>query len=233
MTDELITRLAAANPVPGDGTLHVLEPGVRRSWRLVLGVAVAVAAFVGAGVAIADGLGAFDGIGAAQHPQTGTDAIDPATRAAIEHGSMPVPSGLEFGTARHIGRLPGGQNVYVLARSGASDNLCFVIGPPGPEWNCSSTLSRRHPSTAIVYTQGAKPWTTVGIALDGVTAVSFKVGGREIGGREIGGHEVTVPVKNNLWTFTSHDFQALAQATFSLTAHFADGTTAVDKCPGC
>src|SRR3954452_13228472 len=80
MTDELIARLAAANPVPREGTLHVLEPvRLRRSWRPVLGVAVAVAALAGAGIAIAAGFGAFNGISAAQHPQTGADVIDPAT----------------------------------------------------------------------------------------------------------------------------------------------------------
>jgi hypothetical protein len=205
----------------------------RRRWRPILVAAVAVAALVGVGVAIAAGFGAFNGISAAQHLQTGADRIDPATRAYMEHGSQPIIKGLRFNTARHVGQLRGGQNVYVLARSGANDNLCFVIGPPGPEWNCSSTLSRRHPSTAFVYTQGGKPWSTVGIALDGVTAVSFKVGGRELGGKEVGGHEVTVPVKNNIWTYTSRNFQSLGQATFVLTAHFADGTAAVDKCPGC
>src|SRR3954451_24089555 len=36
MTDELITRLAAANPVPHDGPLHIAEPiRVRPSSRLV------------------------------------------------------------------------------------------------------------------------------------------------------------------------------------------------------
>jgi hypothetical protein len=62
MTDELITRLAAANPVPHDGTLHVLEPArLRRSWRPVLGIAVALVALAGAGVAVAAGFGAFEG----------------------------------------------------------------------------------------------------------------------------------------------------------------------------
>src|SRR4051794_2651356 len=69
MTDELITRLAAANPVPHGGPLHLAEPvRVRPSWRAVLGVTLAVAALTGAGVAIAAGFGAFDGISSVQHP---------------------------------------------------------------------------------------------------------------------------------------------------------------------
>jgi len=62
MTDEVIARLAAANPVPHDGTLHVLEAvRLRRSWRPMLGVAVALVALAGAGVAVAAGFGAFEG----------------------------------------------------------------------------------------------------------------------------------------------------------------------------
>ena len=62
MTGEVIARLAAANPVPHDGTLHVQGPvRLRRSWRPVLGVAVALVALAGAGVAIAAGFGAFEG----------------------------------------------------------------------------------------------------------------------------------------------------------------------------
>lgn len=62
MTGEVIARLAAANPVPHDGTLHVQGPvRLRRSWRPVLGVAVALVALAGAGVAVAAGFGAFEG----------------------------------------------------------------------------------------------------------------------------------------------------------------------------
>jgi hypothetical protein len=62
MSNKVITRLAAANPVPHDGTLHVLEEvRLRRSWRPMLGVAVALVALAGAGVAVAAGFGAFEG----------------------------------------------------------------------------------------------------------------------------------------------------------------------------
>ena len=67
MKNDLIRRLAAANPVPHDGPLHLLEqlPAARLR-RPALGVAVAVAALAGAGVAIAAGLGAFEGTPAPQ-----------------------------------------------------------------------------------------------------------------------------------------------------------------------
>jgi hypothetical protein len=60
--DSVIRRLVAANPVPHDGSLHLPDPvHIRRPWRLVVGAAVVVAALAGAGVAIAAGLGAFEG----------------------------------------------------------------------------------------------------------------------------------------------------------------------------
>lgn len=54
MTDELITRLAAANPVPYDGPLHIAEPVrarpssrlVRRRWPLIAIVTAAVLAAI-------------------------------------------------------------------------------------------------------------------------------------------------------------------------------------------
>ena len=55
----------------------------RRRWRPVLVAAVVVAALVGVGVAIAAGFGAFNGISAAQHPQTPADRIDPKLLAEI------------------------------------------------------------------------------------------------------------------------------------------------------
>lgn len=198
-----------------------------RRLRPVLVAVVAVVALAGAGVAIAAGLGAFNGIGAAQHPQTGADVIDPATRAYMEGQNcnhspdqppphcMAVIGGLLFDTARVVGQIPSGQNIYVITTR--SDSLCFVVGPPEPEWNCDDPLSRSHPSTIFDYTEGGAPYTLVGIALDGVTSVSFGEHGQE----------VTVPVKDNVWTYQTDVPDALYGPMVSLTAHFADGTTVV------
>jgi hypothetical protein len=205
--------------------LHRLEPvaiSERPARRLPVGAvaagAVVVAVLTLAGVAIADGLGAFNGIGAAQHPRTGADVIDPATRAYMECETggtpcMPVIHGLLFDTARIVGRLPSGQSIYVV--STRSNSLCFVVGPPHPEWNCDEPLSRSHPSTVFVYGQDpdiAPP--TFGIAVDGVLAVSFRVNGED----------VTVPVKDNVWIYPGDVFFS---AYSRLTAHFADGSTVV------
>ncbi len=180
-----------------------------------------------AGVAIADGFGAFNGISAAQHPQIGADVIDPATRAYMEGQDcshlpdgppphcMPVIGGLLFNTARVVGQIPSGQNIYVITTK--SNSLCFVVGPPSPEWNCDDPLSASHPSTVFAYTEGGGPWTLVGVALDGVTTVSFNEDGQE----------VTVPVKHNVWTYQTESPDPLYGPMASLTAHFADGTTVV------
>lgn len=197
----------------------------RRAWRPLLAAFVLIAALAGVSVAIADGFGAFDGIAAAQHPQTGADVIDPATRAYMEGRNcnhwpnqsppqcMAVIGGLLFGTARVVGQIPSGQDIYVITTT--SNSLCFVVGPPHPEWSCDDPLSRSHPSTVFLYGQDPDITPpTFGIAVDGVTSVSFEANGRE----------VTVPVKDNVWMYPGDVF---ASAMLSLTAHFADGTTVV------
>ncbi len=77
MSNKVITRLAAANPVPHDGHHYVLEAvRTRRSWRPMLGVAVALVALAGAGVAVAAGFGAFEGTPAS--PETTSDPKVPS-----------------------------------------------------------------------------------------------------------------------------------------------------------
>jgi hypothetical protein len=230
MTDELITRLAAANPVPHDGPLHVPEPArPRPTWKIALGVVVAIAALAGTGIAIADGLGAFNGIGAAQHQRTASDAIDPATVAFIKTHL----NGVELDTARHIGQLPSGNNVYVVADSLSGANLCTVIGPPHGKVTCGDPLSKAHPvtiDTYPVFSNGAlKSWITFGIALDGVTSISFQYSTSAApadGGGPLG-PGVTEPVNDNLWIYRSDD--AFPPTVLqSVTAHFADGTAVTE-----
>lgn len=197
----------------------------RGSRRLPTLLAVAgVFGLVSAGVAIADGLGAFSGISAAQHPQAAADVIDAATAAYMkgqdcnhapgEPGPhcMPSIANVLLNTARRVGQLPSGQNVYVVTTT--SSNLCFVVGPPYPEWACQKPLSQLNPTTVFIYGNNPDvPHTTFGVALDGVTTVSFQAEGQE----------VTVPVDNNVWTY-----QGTNNAFFSLTARFQDGTTVLE-----
>ena len=196
-----------------------------RRWRPLLVVAFAVLALAGTGVAIANRLGAFDGgvfngIGAAHHPQTSDDVIDPAIRAYMDgngckHPCHPLDS-------RRIAQLPDGANLYVFGTTWKG--LCFVAGPPPTPANCSSALSRSHPSTVWFYSSGSdsSDWFVFGVAVDGVTEVSF----------EPNGQQVTVPVKGNVWTYRNDSLSAMTGLIgLPLTAHFADGTTVVDSCP--
>lgn len=241
MTDKLIRRLAAANPVPHDGPLHVARPTrFRPSRRLVLGLIVAMAALAVAGIAIADGLGPFGGISSVQHPQTTGDLVDPATEAYLERtgctqpdGSpcAPMISGLQFDGARHLAQLPDGQNVYVIPRTGpeAPDvNLCTIVGPPHADTECNSTVTQSHPSTIFTYLasndsdSSANRWFTFGVALDGATSVSLDLG-ETAGGAPIA-PRVTVPVNNNFWIYEGPPGDLHAPTVLQpLTVHFADG----------
>ena len=196
MTDELITRLAAANPVPHDGPLQVATPTrLRPSRRLVLGGTVAMAALAVAGIAVADGLGPFSGISSVQHPQTTGDLVDPATEAYLERTGCtqptgqpcaPMISGLQFDAARRLAQLPDGQNVYVIPRTGTNAdpdvNLCTIVGPPDATTECRSTVTQSHPSTMLAYLainhsdSSATRWFIFGVAIDGATSVSFDLG---------------------------------------------------------
>lgn len=221
-------REAASRPAvlaPGGRSRSRRDRPNTRRWRPLSLAAAAVGALALASVAVAGGLGAFDGIGAAQHPQTSGDKIDSATAAVMQGkgctGSaaegappcQPLIAGLLLDTARRLGQLPSGQNVYAITTT--QNHLCFVVGPPYPEWACDAPVSQSTPTT--VFTYGADPtipWTSFGITVDGVTAVSFQASSGE----------VTVPVKSNLWTYQwpAGDDEAPAPP---VTATFADGTT--------
>lgn len=180
-----------------------------RRWKPVLAAAVVTMALAGAGVAIAAGLGAFNGISAADHPQTGADILDPQTAARLQQncsgdrstGFYMPNCHLVLDSARRIGKLPSGRSLYVIADT--RGDLCVVF-PEG--MTCGTDLSPSRPITSTSVGQ-----LSFGVALDGVTAVSFQRAGRE----------VTVPVKDNVWVYEG---VSLPEAG-ALTAHFEDGTT--------
>jgi hypothetical protein len=227
---------AAVTKTTLEGSRPVRAAHARRRWRPVLVAAVAVLALAATGVAIANGLGAFNGgvfngLSSAHHPRTSDDVIDPATRAYIERKNCKQPDGrpcapmivgMRFGTSRRIAQLPDGQSLYVLKTTW--DGLCFVAGPPPHgRFNCSRPLSRAHPSTVWFDSSGpdVSSWFTFGVALDGVTSVSF----------EPNGQKLTLPVKGNVWTYHGDSFEATtALIGLPLTAHFADGKTVTDNC---
>jgi hypothetical protein len=199
--------------------------GLRR-FRHALLVAVAVVAVAGAGVGIADGFGAFDGIGAAQHPQTGADVLDAQTLAGLQKACpseivqtfyMP-PCHLVLDSARLIGQVPSYGNVYVVADT--RGDLCTFF--EGGDGSCGPPLSESHPITFGTFNPSPTTGGTFiasGLAADGVTAVSFTVRGRS----------VQVPVDKNVWVYSEPNSHATDGQC--IVAHLDDGST-VNPFPG-
>jgi hypothetical protein len=199
--------------------------GVRR-FRHVLLVAVAVVAVVGAGVAIADGFGAFDGIGAAHHPQTGADVLDAKTLAGLQKACpnetvQPFyrpECHLALDSARLVGQVPSYGNVYVVTDT--RGDLCTFF--EGGDGSCGPPLGKSHPITFGTFNPSPTTGGTFiasGLAVDGITAVSFTVSGKA----------VEVPVKNNVWVYSEPDSHATGGQC--VVAHLDDGST-VNPFPG-
>jgi hypothetical protein len=204
----------------------------RRPLRRVLIAAVAVGAPVGVGVAIAAGVGAFNGIKAAQHPRTAADRLDPSVVASIRFYNKQQArltherrGLLEPGTSRLVRQLPDGARVFAVAATG--DELCVVMERMprlasnmkrgGYSLGCTSALTQKVPSTvesfrAFKGPHGESPAISWGITLDGATAVSFPANRRLT---------VTVPVKDNVWVYVGK----WSAAVRGFKVHFKDGQT--------
>jgi hypothetical protein len=130
-------------------------------------------------------------------------------------------SGLKFDTARHLGQLPDGQNIYVIG-CGEAD-LCTVVGPPHARFEDHSPLSKLKPATIETYLANDHS-STFGVALDGATSVSFLPKSTADGTPT--GQQVTVPVKDNFWIYEAPgDLDDTPIPLQPLTVHFADGTS--------
>jgi hypothetical protein len=194
--DELATTLDAyAGP---------LRPRTRlaqhrwRPWRLAW--AAAALALVLAGAAYAAGLNPFTGISAADHPATPNDSLPAFLTADIaEFNSTYEQMGhghLLPDSARFVRQLPSGMRFYTIATS--VGGLCLAnVYPRGSSnakggYGCGDSLSESQPITiGSEQPNPATPPISYGLAMDGVTAVSFMAGGVE----------TTVPVKDNVWAY--------------------------------
>jgi hypothetical protein len=190
----------------------------RRRWRpgrIAWVAAALVLAFVGA--AYAAGLDPFPGISAANHPATSSDALPPFLTDHIAEFSLAME---EMGhghllpdTARFITELPSGMRFYTFATS--AGGLCLAnVDPPGSNakggFECGDSLSPSRPITiASEQANQATPPVNYGLAMDGVTAVSFTAAGAD----------TTVPVTNNVWAY-----EGQANLT-SITVHWKNGST--------
>jgi hypothetical protein len=215
---ELLAPLRRLEPVRFGG----LGTERRRIQRPVLVAAVLVVALALTGVAIADGVGAFNGISVLHRPQTPADRIDPALIAEINaaNAARGASNQLLPASARLAKQLSDGVRIYAVATKGG--DLCALAeGLPGGNtgkggasaMGCGFSLTQSHPTTAASFKANDEtPTINWGITLDGVTAVSFRAGGQE----------VTVPVVKNVWVF-----QGDASGLLALTVHYADGSTLV------
>jgi hypothetical protein len=177
-------------------------------------------ALIFAGAAYAAGFNPFSGISAANHPSRADDSLPPWMVAQIkEFNSMYEPLGhghLLPDGARFIREVPSGMRFYTIPTS--AGDLCLAnVYPPGSSnakggYGCGDSLSQSAPVT-LVSEEPAGPATATsyGLAMDGVTAVSFMAEGAER----------TVPVANNVWIYAGMaDLQRV-------TVHWADGSTQV------
>lgn len=220
---ELLAPLRRLEPVP----FTPGRPTERRLRRPVPAVAVVFIALALTGVAIANGLGAFNGIGSAQRAQNGSDVLD--SRVTQSCRSDPasfydpfchlVPS-----SVRLIGRLASGRKIYVVADT--RGDLCVVDEGGTITSSCGPPLSASHPITGTFGNDtpddpGGGEFVAGGVTLDDVVSVSFTPSPGD-------GTSVTVPVRDNVWLYEQSGSHATDGNCF--VVHLADGST-VDPFP--
>ena len=192
----------------------------KRSRRPALIAGLLALLLLAAGVAIADGVNPFAGIGAADHAQRSQDVLPPAAVAAIERSNMRVAtigngSHLLPATARLLDTLRSGTRIYVISTT--TDELCVLIYVDQADfaYGCGAPLTQTEPTTIgeidkVKNGPHATSPLTYGVAKNGINAVSFRADG----------HRTTVPVRNNVWVYEGQN-----GALRSLTVHYANGTS--------
>jgi hypothetical protein len=106
-----------------------------------------------------------------------------------------IPQRLLPDTARVLATTPEGAKVYGLTDTHGELCLIGAVGSCGPPLSNSQPIaitgSNPSPTTGGTF-------TAEGVAIDGVTSVSFTVPPGD-------GQEVTVPVNNDFWIYTEPD----------------------------
>jgi hypothetical protein len=168
------------------------------------------------------GLGPFNGISAAQHAKTGSDLLPSGVLAQIKQMNAQSANASKTGfepprllpdSARVLGTMPDRSKVYGLTDT--RGDLC-LIGEVGG--SCGPPLTQSRPITFGTFNRSPTTGGTFvasGVAIDGVTSVSFKVWGKE----------VRVPVKNNVWVYKKR--HTTAHGATCIVAHLANGSTVI------
>jgi hypothetical protein len=195
-------------------------PQSKRRRNRVLVAGFLAAALLASGVAIADGVNPFAGIGAADHAQTAQDVLDPAIADEIQSlNARPNNELFSIGellpdTARLVGQLSNGRHFYVITTT--TGELCAMaeIASPAAQiaMGCGEPLAQSGNPITIAQMQHdpSTPPISWGLAQDDVISVSFIADGSE----------QTVPVVNNVWIYEGQN-----DSLHSITVHYADGTT--------
>jgi hypothetical protein len=215
MNNDVVIRLAAANPVPHDGPLHLPESIRIRPRRVVIAVALAAAIAVPA-AAFAGKLGDLLGIS-----NDGT----PVSMSTVLSGETKLDSAMQElkvgGTMQYLGALNG---VAFYATRNADGNFCFAMvrvdGQFGKGFGCDLNADN-FPSADVQALTFPDLRQLQGVAADGVATVQALDANGDV--------LDTTPVENNVFASTTDLPDGAAAAIRTLDA--AGNVTATQDLP--
>jgi hypothetical protein len=187
--DQLIARLAAANPVPNDA--HVREPQpLRFPRRIALAAAFAAAAIGLPAVAFADEIGTLFGF--SNEGTTVATSASPFTQDSSLNQAMQE---LGFPSRLHLLTERDGVKFYAARR--ANGAFCFAIDLDGRKAvGCNMSPAFPSPQRPIVdFSRFSKGARIVGFAADGVSTIALV----DASGATI----ATAPVIDNVYAATN------------------------------
>lgn len=204
MSNDVISRLAAANPVPHDGPLHVPESIRVRPRRVVIAVALAAAIAVPA-TAFAGKLADLLGISNGGTPVSVSSVLPGETKLDAAMQELKVG-----GTMQSLGALNG---VAFYATRNADGNFCFAMvrvdGQFGKGFGCDLNADN-FPSADVQALTFPNLTRLQGVAADGVATVqALSANGNVLD---------STPVENNLFASTTDIPAGAASAIRTLDA---------------
>jgi hypothetical protein len=216
MTNDVIARLAAANPVPTGEPLHLPEAIDVRAHRVLIAVALATAIAIPA-TAFAGKLSDLLGISNGGTPVPSSSVLPGETRLDAAMKELRVG-----GTMQSLGTLNG---VVFYATRNADGNFCLAMvrvdGQFGKGFGCDLNADN-FPSAKVQALTFPQFTRLQGVAADGVATVEAL--------DENGNVLDSTPVENNLFASTT-DLPAGAAATIR-TLDANGNATATRQLPG-
>jgi hypothetical protein len=186
MNNDVIVRLAAANPLPADAPLQLPEPLVVPTQRIVLALALAAAVALPA-AAFAGKLGDLLGL-SNQGTTVATSSIDLSKDTGLDEAMQQ----LAFPSAMHLLGTKNGVSFYAARR--ADGDYCFAIESTVAK-GVGCDLNGTFPSLARPVMVFPPLIQFAGFAADGVASVA----GIDASGNTV----VSAPVSKNLFASTT------------------------------